>query len=72
MATFDFNSRSVEDLAEEYARTRRARIRPISVAAAIRAIRTVAPNDARSDRELADLVARQAIFYGHSVDFDHQ
>ena len=70
MSIIELNSRSVETLAEAYARSRAERARPVSTAAAIRAIRTVSPNLTQSDRELSNIVAAAALRHGHVVDFD--
>jgi hypothetical protein len=40
------------------------------MSAAIRAIRTVAPDLALTGRELADTIASCAIQYGHAIDVD--
>lgn len=70
MAIIDLRSRSIETLAEDYARSRSKRSRPVSMTAAIRALRTISPDLAHTDRELADIVAAAAVRYGHVVDFD--
>lgn len=61
---------SIEELADQYARSRKDRFRPVSMAAALRAIRILVPDCPWTDRELADLVAAKAIQYGHAVEFD--
>ncbi len=70
MAIVNLQSRSIEALAEDYARSRSSRRRPVSIAAAIRAIRTVAPDTSLNDKELANIIAECAARYGHAVDFD--
>lgn len=70
MTILPLNSRTIEVLAERYAQSLRQRTRPVSMSAAIRAIRTVAPDLTLSDRELADIVAACAVQYGHVIDFD--
>lgn len=70
MSFTDIRSRSIETLADHYARTRRTRLRPISMAAAIRTIRMVAPDAPESDADLANIIAASAVYHGHPVDFD--
>lgn len=70
MTSTQFHVPSVEALADEYARTRKRHSRPVSMAAAIRAIRTLSPRELCSDKELANIIAACAIRYGHTVDFD--
>lgn len=69
MAIIDLKARSIEMLADDYAKSRQQRTRPISIVAAIRAIRTYAPNEL-SDRELTDIIAESAMRHGHVIDFD--
>ncbi len=70
MAVVNLQARSIETLAEDYARSRGSRRRPVSIVAAIRAIRTVAPDTPFSDKELANIIAACAVRYGHAVEFD--
>ncbi len=70
MHIIDLRFHSVEVLAEDYARSRRKRTRPVSVSAAVRAIRTISPNLTQTDRELSNIVAAAAVRHGHVVDFD--
>lgn len=70
MTIISLNSRTVEVLADRYAKSLRQRTRPVSMSAAIRAIRTVAPDLALSDRELTDIIAACAVQYGHAIEFD--
>lgn len=70
MTIISINSHTVEALAERYAKSLRQRTRPVSMSAAIRAIRTVAPDLVLSDRELADIIAACAVQHGHAIDFD--
>ncbi len=70
MAVVNLQARSIETLAEDYARSRGSRRRPVSIAAAIRTIRTVAPDTPLSDKELANIIASCAVRHGHAVEFD--
>lgn len=70
MTIIDINSRSIHQLADHYARSRKHRERPVSIAAAIRAIRILSPDMRYTDKELASIVAAAALDHGHSVDFD--
>lgn len=70
MTAISLNSQTIESLASQYARSLRQRTRPVSMSAAIRAIRTVAPDLSLTDRELADIIAACAVQYGHAIDFD--
>lgn len=70
MTIVDLRYHSVEVLAEDYARSRRKRTRPVSTTAAIRAIRTISPNLTQTDKELTNIVAAAAVRHGHVVDFD--
>jgi len=70
MDIIDLRLRSAEKLAEDYARSRNMLTRPVSTAAAIRALRTISPALAQTDRELRDIVAAAAVRHGHVVDFD--
>lgn len=56
MTLLPLNSPTIEVLAESYAQSLRQRPQPVSMSAAIRAIRTVAPDLTLSDRELADMM----------------
>lgn len=69
MAIINLQSHSIEMLADDYTRSRQQRTQPISIVAAIRAIRTYAPTEL-SDRELADIIAESAVRHGHVIDFD--
>lgn len=63
-------ARSIETLADEYARSRRRQTRSVSMAAAVRAIKALAPETEYTDDELANVIAASAVRYGHAVDFD--
>ncbi len=70
MAISESRSRSIEALAEDYARSRREGAGPVSITAAVRAIRMVAPDMTHTDSDVANIVAAWVVRYGHSVDFD--
>lgn len=70
MALIDLRFRSIEILAEDYARSHSKRSRPVSMTAALRALRTISPELAHTDRELVNIVAAAAVRHGHVVDFD--
>lgn len=61
---------SIEEIADQYARSRKSRLRPVSMAAALRAFRTIRPDCPWSDKELVELFAAKAVQYGHAVEFD--
>lgn len=63
-------SRSVDQLVTHYVERRSGQARPISLAQAVTAIRTVMPDCPVSDRRLADELARAAVASGHGVAFD--
>lgn len=70
MAIGEPRSRSIDVLAEDYARSRREGTGPVSMTAAVRAIRMVAPDMTHSDSDVANIVAAWVLRYGHPVDFD--
>lgn len=71
MTIIDLNTRSIENLADHYPGSRAHRTRAVSVSAAIRAIRMVAPDVKYSDQELVKIIAAAAVRYGHAVEFDY-
>lgn len=70
MSIIDLKTYSVELLAENYAKSRRKRTRPVSTMAGIRAIRAFSPNLVQTDKELSTIVAAAALRHGHVIDFD--
>ena len=72
MTIIHLHDRSIERIAEQYAASLRPRAHPISISAAIRAVRMVAPNVPHNDNELASIIASYAVRHGHAIDFDTQ
>lgn len=70
MSVSHFAPRTLDAVAAEYARSRRNRLTPVSMKAAIRAVRTMCPHDAHTDHELASIIAGKMVHYGQVVDFD--
>ncbi|ESY89127.1 hypothetical protein NKI51_09300 [Mesorhizobium australicum] len=62
--------RDLDYLVQHYIECRRGKPWPLSVSAAVVAIRTVFRECLASDRELATLIARAAIDRGQIVEFD--
>lgn len=60
---------NVQNFARDYVKAQ-AKRGMVSTTRAVRAIRTVAPDCALTDRELADVVAEQAVIAGCAIDFD--
>ena len=60
----------ISDIVGQYVLSRRAAGRPLSIASALTAIRTVDGKAAVTDRELSDMIAAAAVARGMSVDFD--
>jgi hypothetical protein len=63
-------SRTVPSVIDHYLDRRRAAKMPLSVRDALVAVRTVMPDCAMTDRELADRFASAAIAKGRDVAFD--
>jgi hypothetical protein len=70
MSHIHFQERSIAYVVDQYVESRRDPEWPISTGYALRAIRTVLPNCALSDRQLAEMVAASAIRRGRNVAFD--
>lgn len=62
--------RTIEVLADEYAVSRKDRTKPISMAAAIRAVRIIQPASSLSESEIAEIIAAKMVEHGHSIEFD--
>ncbi|MBZ9756850.1 hypothetical protein LB524_16265 [Mesorhizobium sp. ESP6-5] len=62
--------RDLDYLIQHYIDCRRGKPWPLSVSAAVVAIRTVFRESLASDRELATLIARAAIDRGQVIEFD--
>ena len=60
----------ISDIVGQYVLSRRTAGRPLSIASALTAIRTVDGKAAVTDRELSDMIAAAAVARGMSVDFD--
>jgi hypothetical protein len=65
-----FSGLTVEDAASLYVMSRKNRMSPLSVSAALRAIRAVCPHAIQTDCEIVNLVAFAASTMGLAVDFD--
>lgn len=63
-------SRSIESVAEGYARSRTERLRPVSMAHALHTLRTVVPDCDWPDSQLINLLATKVVMRGHAVYFD--
>ena len=72
MTIIHLHDRSIERIAEQYAASLRPRKHPISMSAAIRAVRMVAPEVSHDDRKLASIIASYAVRHGHAIEFDTQ
>ena len=62
--------RTVEGLILHYVEKRHRQTWPLSMAQAVKAIRTVMPDCPVPDRVLAEHVAKRAIAEGHAINFD--
>jgi hypothetical protein len=69
MAIISLAVKSTEDAVEAYVSSRR-NSQLLSTERAIRAIRTLMPRCSATDRELADMLAVQAVSQGLCVSFD--
>lgn len=63
-------TRTVESLAESYARSRTERLRPVSMAHALRTFRAAFPDCDWPDGRLINLLAAKVVDRGHAVEFD--
>ncbi len=70
MSVTSFPPHTLESVADQYARTRMHRDRPLVMSAAILRIRTVIPNAQETDEALTAIIATKAIACGLAVDFD--
>lgn len=64
------SSRSIDQLAEEYARSRTNRLQPVSITDALRTFRNMMPKCTWSDDRLTNLLASKLVQYGHGIVFD--
>lgn len=65
-----FSGLTVEDAASFYVSSRKDRMRPVSISAALRAIRDLCPHAPQTDCEIVTLLASKASVMGLTVDFD--
>lgn len=70
MTVVKFPPRTFQSLVGQYVQSRTRRKSAISTTAAIRAIRAVMPGSPYSDREMATIIAREAVLHGYAVFFD--
>lgn len=70
MPVFDLHEKVIAQVVDEYIDSRGHLDWPISTLHALRAIKTVLPKCAYSDRELVDLVAASAVRKGRNISFD--
>lgn len=70
MEIIGFQKRVLDNVVDEYVRTRKNKDWPISVASAVKAVRYVSPSPGISDRELASAIVASAIAQGRNVAFD--
>jgi hypothetical protein len=70
MATIKYEERMLDKVVDQYLASRRNRDRPLSMAHAVRAVRSVLPRPDVTDEELGQLIATVAVAQGHNIAFD--
>lgn len=64
------NSRSIQDVVDQYILSRRSKLSAISTADATRAIKSVLPTTSATDREIENLVVTAASHRGLALHLD--